>query len=315
MKKVIFRILTLLAILALLTCVCAAKSVIPGGKTIGLRLETSGVTVVEFSATAPEKAGLRRGDVICAVDGANVTTANALTEAVTASNGRVLALTVLRGEARTVVRLAPTQTAEGWRLGILVRDSISGIGTLTFVDPETGTFGALGHGVSDGEHLLPLKCGAVLPAQVATVVKGEKGRPGALQGAINGSGIDGRILRNTQQGIFGTLTHCSGTPMEVAVAKDVHPGPAVIRSNVRGTEVEEFQVTICAVYRDGGDRNLLLHTTDPALLTCTGGIVQGMSGSPILQDGKIIGAVTHVLVNDPTTGYGIFIENMLSAAG
>lgn len=315
--KHLSRGLVVLFLLSLLLCTvfAAGDTLIPGGNTIGLTMETQGVDVVEFSSTLPEKAGLQKGDLITEIDHRSVSTTQEVQEAVGRSQGAPLTLTVSRKGQEHTVTMAPYQTSEGWRLGVYVRDSISGIGTVTYYDPDTKTFGALGHGISDGTTLLPLRRGSVLSSQVVAVTKGKCGAPGALQGAVCGRAVAGELLENTPQGVFGTMEPGTAQAMPVASASQVHTGSATIRSSVRGTRVEEFSVKICAVYpADSGDRNLLIQVTDPELLSLTGGIVQGMSGSPILQDGRIIGAVTHVLVDDPTRGYGIFIENMLAAA-
>lgn len=303
-------------LLLLLLCFSAsAQRLIPGGSTIGLSLQTDGVAIVEFSGTLPKRAGLKQGDIITSINGKPVADAAQLGAAVQNSNGAPLTLGILRDGEERAVTIAPLQTADGWRLGLYVRDSVSGIGTVTYYDADSGTFGALGHGVSDGGGtLLPLRSGVVLPSSVAAVCKGAAGSPGALQGALCGRAQCGTIEKNTPQGIFGTLEATGGEAVETAKNCEIHPGAATVRSNVRGRQVEEFAVEITAVYpNDEGGRNLLLKVTDPTLLSLTGGIVQGMSGSPILQDGKLIGAVTHVLIDDPTEGYGIFIENMLAA--
>ena len=304
-------------LLLLLLCFSvSAQRVIPGGNTIGLTVQTDGVAVVEFSGTAPKRAGLKQGDIITKINGKPVADTAQLGAAVEASRGAPLTLGILRAGEEKTVTLSPVETAEGWRLGLYVRDSVSGIGTVTYYDPESGAFGALGHGVNDGGGtLLPLRGGSVLPSEVAAVSKGEAGAPGALQGALCGRGQCGTILKNTPQGIFGTLEPTGGEAVETAKNREIHPGAATVRANVRGRQVEEFTVEITAVYpNDEGGRNLLLKVTDPTLLSLTGGIVQGMSGSPIMQDGKLVGAVTHVLIDDPTEGYGIFIDNMLAAA-
>lgn len=294
----------------------APKTVVPGGNTIGLRLRTDGVSVVELSENAPRRAGLKCGDVICAIDGTRVTSTQEVVRAVERSSGAPMELTVSRDGERRSLTLSPVQTEDGWRLGVYVRDSVSGIGTVTYYDTEDDTFGALGHGVNDGGALLPITGGTALPSTVASVVRGEKGEPGALQGVVNGRAAAGTIEKNTPQGIFGSMPARDAQPLPVASADEIRTGRATILSNVRGTEVEEFEVRVTALApNDPYGRNLLLEVTDPALLAATGGIVQGMSGSPIVQNGKLIGAVTHVLVDDPTQGYGIFIQNMLDAAG
>lgn len=311
-KGAITAILTLL--LSFL-CAAAPKTVIPGGNTIGLRLRTNGVAVVELSSSVPKKAGLKCGDVICEIDGKRVTSVQEVTQAVERAQGAPLALTVARGGEQERLTISPTQTADGWRLGIFVRDTVSGIGTVTYYDAEAATFGALGHGVNDGGTLLPIVSGTALPSVVGSVIRGEKGEPGALQGVVNGRTASGTIEKNTPQGVFGSMSAPQGTPVPVADSKSIHAGEATILSNVRGTQVETFDIRITALAPDDPhDRNLLIEVTDPDLLAATGGIVQGMSGSPILQDGKLVGALTHVLIDDPTQGYGIFIENMLAAA-
>ena len=166
-------------------------------------------------------------------------------------------------------------------------------------------------------NLLPLEAGTALEAEVVSVKKGRAGAPGQLQGAFQKDAVLGELEKNTRCGVFGTAAAgWSGIPLPVAETPEIHTGTAAILSNISGTEVREYSVEILKLYpgEKACGRNLLLHVTDPALLEATGGIVQGMSGSPIIQDGRLIGAVTHVLVNDPTTGYGIFIQNMLDAA-
>ena len=197
--------------------------------------------------------------------------------------------------------------------------SIAGIGTITFYDPDTHRFGALGHGVSNTKgNLLRMKSGDAYDAAVLTVKKGKCGEPGQLKGTANTDTVIGELLRNTPQGVFGvTKRGWKGEPLPTASEEDIHTGEAAILSTVSGDTPREYSVEILKIYpKDRTDgRNLLLKVTDETLLEATGGIVQGMSGSPIIQDGKLVGAVTHVLVNDPATGYGIFIDNMLEAAG
>ena len=204
-------------------------------------------------------------------------------------------------------------------LGVYLRQGISGIGTVTWYDPETKQFAALGHGVSTGkEGLLRLVSGEIYPAEVFSVQKGKSGQPGLLKGQALSHAPIGALSANTPRGIFGTTsTGFSGSAVPVGQWDALHTGPATILATVRQGPPQEYSVEILKIYPKDRTthRNFLLKVTDPALINQTGGIVQGMSGSPILQDGKLIGAVTHVLVNDPTCGYGIFIENMLEAAG
>lgn len=214
-------------------------------------------------------------------------------------------------------------SADGsYKLGAWIRDSMAGIGTITFYDPESGIFGALGHGINDVDtaQLMPLQAGSIMYAEVTDVQKGASGAPGELHGTFQVNRDMGDLFANTGSGVFGTLSDASLVngiePVAVAERSEVQVGPAVIRSNIAGEKVEEYQVEITRIYPSNGEdtRNLMVKVTDPALLDATGGIVQGMSGSPILQNGKLVGAVTHVLVNDPTQGYGILAENMLAQA-
>lgn len=305
----------LLLFMFAITAGAAPETLVIGGNVIGLKIKSDGVTIVEFTENAPQQAGLKRGDILQKINDVAIKTVQDISEQVQKSDGKPLKLTILRGDATRTVTLAATQTADGEKLGILVRDELIGVGTVTYYNPQDGSFGALGHGISDGTTLLPMRNGDVLPSQVAGVTKGRCGDPGCLQGALCGREVSGKILKNTQQGIFGTMEQPNGTALAVASASEIRTGKAQIVSNVHGREVCYYDVQILALYpNEKNDRNLLLKVTDPTLLAQTGGIVQGMSGSPIIQDGKLIGAVTHVLIDDPTTGYGIFIENMLDAA-
>ena len=319
MKKFALRSVTALALCLLLFLQAgAAEYLVPGGNTVGLSLELDGVSVVEFSADLAKNAGLRCGDLIVAVEDKPITTVAELQEAVSRAQGRLLRLTVRRQGEERQFKLAPMDTPQGPRLGILVRDRLMGIGTLTYYNAEDGSFGALGHGVNNADNgaLFPMKEGSLLPSAVDSVEKGKSGAPGALKGSLCGGEACGEIQKNTPQGIFGTMPPKEAAPVPVGEAETIKKGAAEILSNVRGTEVRRYAVQILELYpSDSHDRNLLLQVTDPDLLNLTGGIVQGMSGSPILQNGHLVGAVTHVLIDDPTQGYGIFIENMLDAAG
>lgn len=296
----------------------AAEKLIPVGKIVGLQLRSGSVTVVAYDenlGAQARAAGLKIGDEILTVDHQTVTCAEDVRSALE-SCGPQVQLTVRRENGEKQLCLPARQTQDGPRLGVYLRQGIAGIGTVTFYDPETGLFGTLGHGVCDGKgKLLEMTGGTAFDAFVADVKKGRSGDPGQLKGSA-GSEI-GTLLRNTPQGVFGiTETVWTGEALPVAEYGQLRNGSASIRSTVSGEEPREYSVEILKIYpEDRSDgRNFLLKVTDPRLLEATGGIVQGMSGSPIIQDGKLVGAVTHVLVNDPTRGYGIFIENMLEAA-
>jgi len=308
----------LLAVLLSTGIFASERRLIPGGNTVGIRLNTKGLLITDFEAGSPAKAaGLRKGDVIICANGISVNSAEALRESL--QRDRVV-LTVLRNDRPGEFCVTPITTAEGKKLGIYIRNSVSGIGTVTYYDPQSGAFGALGHGVNDKESmsLMPMQDGVLVQSEILSVEKGKRGCPGELKGKFDNDQIVGRINSNLQQGIFGTM---SAPPdrnaIPIAEADSIKKGSAVILSNIRDREVKPYTVEIVEIHANAArmGRNLLLKITDSELLSQTGGIVQGMSGSPILQNGRIVGAVTHVLVNDPTRGYGIFIENMLDAAG
>ena len=298
----------------------AVQVLVPGGELVGLELVGDAVTVAAFDDTchAGREGGLQIGDQIVSIDGKTVHSAADVRQALKSCPDRV-EITLLRGSRQEKLTVRPEKKGSESRLGIYLRQGIAGVGTITFFDPDTGRFGTLGHGVSDSSGgLLPMKSGTVCPASVASVKKGKAGDPGQLRGSAQPEKVLGTIEKNTPQGVFGTCGRSfSGIPLPVAEFSEVKTGPATIRSTVKGDRVREYSVEILKIYPEtrSDSRNFLIEITDPALLKTTGGIVQGMSGSPIIQDGKLVGAVTHVLVNDPTRGYGIFIENMLDAAG
>jgi stage IV sporulation protein B len=219
--------------------------------------------------------------------------------------------------------VSPRLTKSGeYSLGLWVRDAVSGIGTVTFYDPATNTYGALGHAVNDSDTgvVLPVRGGAISRVSVTDVAKGKSGAPGQLRGSFNFDDRLGTVVANTGCGIFGKITapeFPAGNAIKTARESEIHTGSASILSNVSGGEVREYTAEISRVYSGGeaDGRSMLVTITDPALTEITGGIVQGMSGSPIIQDGRLIGAVTHVLISDPLKGYGISIEKMMSGAG
>lgn len=305
--------------------------VVPMGKAVGIKLFSDGVLVVGLSSVETgagaqypgRDCGLKAGDVITHIDGDEVDTIEQVQEAVKRRDGEPLTIQAMRGTKQLQLTAVPVENRQGvYQLGVWLRDSMAGIGTMTFYDPDTGVFAALGHGINDVDTamLMPLESGSIMPATVSDVKKGKSGQPGELHGEFDLRRDLGSLYANTSLGIFGQMSDgelAKGrTAVPVASGDQVETGEAVILSNVRGDEVEEFTVRITHVSpEEAGNRNLMLQVTDPRLLDYTGGIVQGMSGSPILQNGRLVGAVTHVLVNDPTRGYGILIENMLAAAG
>ena len=321
MKKMMNRIaVVLLAFWLLPQSVDAARLLMPVGQVIGLALEDNSVSVAAFDevlGVAAQEAGLRVGDQIIRIDDTDIRSADDIHTALARSDGTV-DVQVLRDGKDKYLHLTPEVTREGPKLGIYLKQGVTGVGTVTWYDPESGTFGALGHGVnSTGGALLQMQRGTAYRSSVVSVKKGVVGTPGQLMGTMDSQMPIGTLNKNTEQGVFGhTQTGWQGIYLPVAETDQIRTGQAYIRANVKGNTVQEYSVEILKIYphnRTNG-RNMLLKVTDPALLEATGGIVQGMSGSPIIQDGKLVGAVTHVLVNDPTTGYGIFIENMLDAA-
>lgn len=332
-KRAKKRVISLLLVLSMVAFAQAAEvsSLIPIGHTVGIQMSAEGVLVVRLDdvqtaqgAVCPARdAGVREGDLIVGVGGAEIDAHDDLQKQVALSAGQPLELTLQSGDSTRTVTVTPCEDTEGaYRIGVLARDGMAGIGTLTYVDPETGEYGSLGHGICDSETgvLLPLRDGALIRSSVSSVQRGEAGEPGALQGEFSADGTVGTVEDNTDSGIFGTLTDASVydslEAVPVATADEIHTGEAEILSNIEGDTVQRYSVQIAKVYPEDDEygRGMLLHVTDEGLIEKTGGIVQGMSGSPILQDGKLIGAVTHVLVNDPTQGYGICIERMLEAA-
>ena len=317
------RIPALLAAFALalafsVQTLAAGRTLVPGGYTVGIKLYMEGLMVTEVEDGAPaQRAGLKKGDVIVSAGETKTDSAQTLLD--TVQTPEPVVLRIERGGREAEFLVTPERTADGYRLGILVRDHIAGIGTVTYYDPSDGSYGALGHGVSglDGTQLLMMQSGYLVRSSVAEVRTGTRGAPGELHGIFDVTDAVGTVEKHTSCGIFGTLAQpAPGIAVETASRSQITVGPAEILSNVEGEQVQRFSIRIDRI--DPGaknGRNLLITVTDEALLAKTGGIVQGMSGSPILQNGRLVGAVTHVLVNDPTSGYGIFIENMLDAAG
>lgn len=305
--------------------------VVPLGKAVGIKIFSDGVVVTGLSevntdagAVSPGRnGGLKAGDVITHINGQEVNTIEGVQTLLSQQQGQPLILQVKRDGQSAQLTIQPVQNQEGtYQLGVWLRDSMAGIGTLTFYDPQSGVFAALGHGISDVDTaiLLPLETGSIMKATVSDVKKGLSGKPGELHGVFDLQHDLGTLYANTQQGIFGTLEDQelakTGKAVEIASRDQVHTGKATILSNIAGDTVEEYEIEILTLYpeNDGDTRNLMLQVTDPRLLEATGGIVQGMSGSPILQDGRLVGAVTHVLINEPTQGYGILAENMVKTA-
>ncbi len=332
-KRWFLRLQTAVTII-MTTAVCtvtafANGALIPVGETVGIQIQMKGVLVAGLTQVQTDHgtvspaadAGLQAGDVIVAVEGRQVENAAELIDAVEALDGCPAQVTVQRNGQSLCVSVTPAREENGGlRLGLWLRDGVAGIGTVTYIDPATGAFGALGHGVNDVDTgvLLPVSSGSVCRAQIVDIKRGASGAPGELAGSFDPGDVVGCINRNTTCGIFGAISGSLGPlrpAMPVGSPSEVQKGPATILACVAGQETEEYEVEIArSGMAAGSGRDLTVHVTDPELLEKTGGIVQGMSGSPIIQNGKLVGAVTHVLVNDPTRGYGVFIDTMLDAA-
>mgnify|MGYP002515341995 FL=1 len=313
---------------ALATARAGAPTVVPVGRAVGIKLFSDGVVVVGTSEIAtgagnvnPAKdCGLREGDIITHINSTEVDSIEEVSALLQELEDHPMSIRAIRDDKQVqLTATAALCSADGaYKLGAWIRDSMAGIGTVTFYCPDTGAFGALGHGINDVDTalLMPLDSGSILPATVAGVEKGKAGDPGQLQGVFDTDSTLGLLQANTTGGVFGVMADsgwAEGTPVETAARDQVRPGEATILCNISGDRVEEYAVRIERVFPEREDdcRDYLLKVTDPRLLEATGGIVQGMSGSPILQDGRLVGAVTHVLVDDPASGYGIWVGRML----
>ena len=302
----------------------------PGGVPFGVKFHTDGLIVIGFSDIVSEgvrsnpayDAGLRENDVITKINGSPVTGVSKLTEAVDGSSGGEITVTYRRAGRENVAHVIPKySSAEGrYKTGLLIRDSGAGIGTVTFIDPETLSFGGLGHGICDGDtgELIPMDRGSVLDVTISGIAKGASGAPGEIKGYFGGNKT-GTLRSNTTCGVYGTFASLPENlpcePLSVGMRKELREGDAYIYCTLDDGTPCKYTIKISDINLSAtGNKCFTIKVTDKALIEKTGGIVRGMSGSPIIQNGKLVGAVTHVLVNDPTSGYGIFIENMLNAA-
>ncbi len=293
------------------------------GQPFGMRIYTDGVLVVDINDVTSENgkvnpakvAGIRKGDYILSVNGKKISCNEELSELVTASGGEKMKFEIMREKTKMYFNVKPVKDRSdgAYRIGIWIRDSSAGIGTLTFYSPATGIMCGLGHGLcdSDTDELLKIESGQMVSAEILAVKKGKKGEPGELKGRFTYNVLSGVSL-NSECGIYGTAagTISGANLTQIALRQEVRDGDAQILCTVEGDTPSLYS---CKVKRhgNGSEQNLTVTVTDERLLEKTGGIVQGMSGSPIIQNGKLIGAVTHVLIEDPTSGYGIYAEKML----
>lgn len=311
--------------------VIQTPEVVPCGNSIGVKIYADGLIVVGISnfpssdgrmVSPGGDGGIKTGDVIKEINGQTVKNASDFSKIVEDSQGDAVTITVERNGAIFKYNLTPCKDSnDDLKLGIWVRSSIAGIGTMTFYNPEDNSYGALGHGITDSDtgKIVPVGKGEVLIADIVSVKKGEKGSPGELRGTFLADNIVGSVAENTECGIYGKVTNSDAFKRETvqaAARSEVVEGNAHILTCIDGEQVEKYDIEIQKVtHKKSVDTKcMVIKVTDPLLLEQTGGILQGMSGSPIVQNGKLVGAVTHVFVNDPTRGYGIFIENMLAEA-
>lgn len=322
------RLFGLIAVKKAQVQVVPVKKVVPDGEAFGIKLYTEGVMVIgvaDVDTAAGKKspatdAGIRKGDILIAINGQTVNSNNEVADRFAKSNGAACTLSLRRNGVAFQTSLKPQQSVTDglYKAGLWVRDSTAGIGTISYFDPSNGIYGGLGHPVCDADtgKTLPLLEGEAVPSVITGVDKGAKGRTGELEGALGDTRL-GTLLINGDTGVYGVLAQQrAGKQYPVAMRQQVHSGKAVLLATLDESGPHAYSVRIEQVHYDGGSKthNMVVRVTDPSLIARTGGIVQGMSGSPLLQDGMFVGAVTHVFVNDPQRGYAIFAENMIQTA-
>lgn len=311
--------------------IVSRQELIPGGIPVGIYVQTDGIFVIGTgqietsggTVESPAENIVKTGDYITEFQGEKISSKKELMKKIGELEGEEAVLKLRRNNEELQVAVKPVYSEDGAHLGIWVRDDTQGVGTLTYLTQD-GSFGALGHGISDTDSnlLMEVSDGRLYDCEILSIIRGERGNPGKMSGKIiyGNNHLYGTISGNLSGGIYGTAnpylkSNLKRESIPIALKQEVEEGKATILSSVDGS-VQEYTVEIRKIHKGEKDVNkgMELTVTDPKLIELTGGIVQGMSGSPILQNGKIVGAVTHVFVNDPTKGYGIFIENMLEAA-
>lgn len=305
--------------------------VVPIGKAIGMKLYTDGVLVVgmsEIEGKKPyENCGIEEGDRIIEIDDSKINNTNELINTVNSSNGEPVNITYISEEEEVLTTsIKPVKTGEDYKIGLWVRDAAAGVGTLTFYNPQNNKCVALGHGITDIDtaKLINIASGELVSANILSIEKGEKGKPGEVKGTIENGYTLGKVYKNTAFGVYGTLENKSALnvsendAVEVASREEIKTGKAKILCELENGKRKEYEIEIKKVFinNNSDNKSMLIKVTDEELLGKTGGIIQGMSGAPIIQNGKLVGAVTHVLVNDPTEGYAVFgdilVEQMSS---
>ena len=290
-------------------------SLIPGGEVLGIKLKEDSVVV----ADAKDSRDLKKGDKLLTLDGKEIKSSRDIYDVLSVCGGKDVYLEVMRGEERLTLRVTPKEEDGSFRLGVSLKSGACGIGTVTFIDPNTKSFGALGHAVCDTEsgNIVKSSGGIVTGVILGGVSRGAVGKAGELSGVLTRK-VCGFVCKNSECGIFGVLDNYDVSEREaIPICKkaDIKKGEAEIISTVKNGYTERYKIEISDIDTSkDGSKCFKIKVTDPTLIAITGGIVKGMSGSPIIQNGKLVGAVTHVLVANPTEGYGIFIENMLNSA-
>ena len=299
---------------------------IPGGQPFGIKLLMEGVMIVDTGGVRTdtgtecpaEDCGLEKGDVIITANDARIESNEDMQRVISDSGGKPVSIVYIHDKQRYSTKLTPvlSEGDDSYKAGLWVRDSTAGIGTMTFIDPATNRFGGLGHPVCDSDtgEIIPISSGETADVKINKVVKGTAGSPGELHGSFVSRLSSGVIYRNNEYGVFGERFDSadSSQVIPMALKQDIKEGQAFIRATIDSGGPKDYAIEIEDInLSDSGTKNMLIRVTDERLLKKTGGIVQGMSGSPIIQDGRLVGAVTHVLINDPQKGYGIFCENML----
>lgn len=309
-----------------LTASAEQKTVYVGGMSAGFTLKTEGAQIIGICEVVSDngisspalESGLRTGDTIMKVGGIRVDSINALNEIVNKSQGNTIPVEIERGKESLTLDIQPKKDkiTQKYKIGVLVRDSVSGIGTVTYIDKEKGRFGSLGHTVvGENNHQMKISDGTVYECNIVGICKGIRGKAGELRGMFLSDKVFGNAEKLCNCGIFGKISkdfETDGLTSAVATSQGAKPGDAYIYSTVSGVCPKRYEIEIVKIDKNNKEnKNYVIKITDSELIEETGGIVQGMSGSPILQDGKLIGAVTHVFLNDPTRGYGIDIQTML----
>lgn len=323
LKKMIFTLL-LTSIIIPLNVFAYSDELIPGGENIGITLNSKGVLIVgtyEISGNAPAKeAGLNAGDIITSINGEEIETIDDMATKINAIDADELTIGYTRGKSeKTTTLKLYKDDSNVYKTGLYVKDSVTGLGTLTFIDPETKIFGALGHEIQEQStrQALEIKDGKIFSTEVTDVIPSIDGAPGEKKAIYNSDDTEGVVKENTTQGVFGTYTKelPDKKTYKVANISDIKTGEAKIMTVLDGTTVKEYSIKITKINDgDNKNKNFTFEITDEELLEQTNGIIQGMSGSPIIQGDYIVGAVTHVVVDNPHKGYGIFITNMLEEA-